>query len=230
MTSSDCAPADVLQRLLDGVLADGAAGPIRRHLPTCSSCQATLDRLSDDVELRRWKVAASVAGDFDMSGLLARLCETLPESCGTPTGDSDPSGVANAVLGPPAAEGELGTLGPYRVLGELGRGAMGVVYKAHDDALARVVALKVLTHGDEAARRRFVREARAAAMRSDCVIPIHAVSEPNAPVPFLVMESSCLPNQSSPKLHQRFTNRRPGREELRQIRGARILFEQCKPT
>src|SRR3954467_11517905 len=49
-------------------------------------------------------------------------------------------------------------------LWELGRGAMGVSYRATERTLNRIVALKVIeTHGSEAVRERFLREARAAA-------------------------------------------------------------------
>jgi serine/threonine protein kinase len=56
------------------------------------------------------------------------------------------------------------TLGRYRIVDKIGSGGMGVVYRAHDERLNRHVALKLLPTGtlaDDAARKRFRREALA---------------------------------------------------------------------
>ncbi len=61
------------------------------------------------------------------------------------------------------------TLGEYRLIREIGRGGMGIVYEAEQPSLARRVALKVLPAGaalDEHLAIRFLREARAAARLS----------------------------------------------------------------
>ncbi len=94
-------------------------------------------------------------------------------------------------LAPAGEAGGLGGLDHYEVLEVVGRGATGVVLKARDTKLQRVVALKVLAPrlaASATARQRFVREAQAAAaVRDDHVIAIHAVSDDGA-LPYLVME------------------------------------------
>jgi serine/threonine protein kinase len=94
-------------------------------------------------------------------------------------------------LAPSPEPGSLGRLDHYEILEVVGRGGMGVVLRARDSKLLRVVAIKVLAAPlavSGSARQRFVREARAAAaVRDDHVIAIHAV-EDQGPVPYLVME------------------------------------------
>ena len=68
-----------------------------------------------------------------------------------------------AFLAPPEQPGELGRLGGYRILGLLGKGAMGIVFEAEDISLRRKVALKVIlpqVADKPHARTRFLREAR----------------------------------------------------------------------
>ncbi len=85
----------------------------------------------------------------------------------------------------------LGRLGSYEILGLVGRGGMGVVMKAYDPSLKRVVAVKSLTPAlafDAVARRRFTKEAQAAAaVCHDHVVNIHAVDESGS-LPYLVMQ------------------------------------------
>src|SRR5262249_24803087 len=92
---------------------------------------------------------------------------------------------------PSAKPGSLGRLGHYEVLEVVGKGGMGIVLRAFDEKLHRVVAIKVLAPEfarDSAARQRFVREARAAAaVTHDNVIAIHGV-EDDGSIPYLIMQ------------------------------------------
>jgi Protein kinase domain len=94
-------------------------------------------------------------------------------------------------LAPSDKPGVLGRLGHYEVRELIGRGGMGVVLKAFDEQLHRVVAVKVMAAQlatNATARVRFTREARAAAaVAHDHVVTIHAVEEAGG-LPYLVMQ------------------------------------------
>jgi WD40 repeat protein/serine/threonine protein kinase len=94
-------------------------------------------------------------------------------------------------VAPPQRPDSLGRLGHYEVLEVVGHGGMGIVMRAFDDKLHRVVAIKALAPAlatSAAARERFVKEARAtAAVNHDNVIAIHAVEDADE-VPYLVMQ------------------------------------------
>ena len=82
-------------------------------------------------------------------------------------------------------------LGPYEVIGEIGAGGMGMVYRAHDSRLGRQVAIKVLPPNvatDANRRQRFEREARAvAALNHPHICAIHDVGSQDG-VEYLVLE------------------------------------------
>ena len=94
-------------------------------------------------------------------------------------------------LAPSQRPGSVGRLDHYEVHEVIGHGGMGVVLRAFDERLHRVVAIKVMAAElatSATARRRFTREAQAAAAVShDHIVTIHAVEEADG-LPFLVMQ------------------------------------------
>ncbi|MDR3386590.1 MAG: protein kinase, partial [Rudaea sp.] len=82
-------------------------------------------------------------------------------------------------------------LGPYNLIGMLGRGGMGVVYKAYETSLNRFVAVKMLAEAllnDESVKERFLREARSmAALNDPHIIQIYFIGD-DAGQTYFVME------------------------------------------
>lgn len=82
-------------------------------------------------------------------------------------------------------------LGDYRIIREVGRGGMGVVYEAEQVSLGRHVALKVLPQNtllDTKQKRRFLREAKAAArLHHTNIVPVFGVGDEDG-VQYYVMQ------------------------------------------
>ncbi len=143
-----------------------------------------------------WDMAREAAAGADCP----RCARGSGDATLAPPGAADgmPGSVAWAAGGKavvPGAAGEPGrtprTVGGYEVQSELGRGGMGVVYKARQTALNRTIALKVLlggAHVSEEARARFRREAESAArVRHPNVVQVYEIGEHEG-VPFVAME------------------------------------------
>ena len=120
---------------------------------------------------------------------------------------------------PTPASAVVATIGRFDVLGRIGAGGMGDVYRARDPQLGREVAIKIprldLTREGAATDcQRFKGEARAAAkVRHSHVCPIHDVGEHNG-LPYVVM--ACVPARTSRRLKGGV--RHPGRSECANCR------------
>ena len=156
MTNHD----DLLVELLDGMLERTRGGPAS-SLEDLIATHPYLER-----ELRELWATIQITEDF------ASFDGLFDESDGTPH-DAVSSG------GPQTFEPR--ELGDYELLAELGRGGMGIVYKARQKTLDRIVALKMILRGDLASPAdlaRFRAEAEAAAqLHHPHIVPVYEVGE-----------------------------------------------------
>lgn len=123
----------------------------------------------------------------------------------------------------PDADGQQ-LIGRYEVLGELGRGAMGAVYKARDPQIGRTVAIKMIIMSNQDAaemeqyKQRFYREAQTAGQMSHPgIVTIYDVNEDEYGQPYLVMEfieGTTLDKLLAPQFPGHAAARHPTRQTL----------------
>jgi uncharacterized protein (TIGR03067 family) len=169
-----CPSAKQLKALLDRELPESEQAALNTHLEDCLRCQQTLEGL--------------VAGKESWADLARHLqgaagAETTRTA--VPGGAGGTSSAGQPEM--PAPE----RLGHFEVREVVGRGGMGIVYKAFDPKLHRVVALKVMAAElatSAAARQRFDREVKAAAgVAHEHVVTIHGVDQFDG-LPAIVMQ------------------------------------------
>ena len=172
-----CPDRGRLEQLLDNLLVDTELDELEEHVEGCAACQQTLDELTDATyrELDP-AIGALIVRNADEPGL-----------------DVDPIG---RTLDATASDGErvgrgLPTVAGYEIEIELGRGGMGVVYKARHIRLNRTCALKMILAGAHASPQeanRFVTEAEAIArLEHPSIVRIHQIGDA-AGLPFLELE------------------------------------------
>src|SRR5262245_36457081 len=152
-----------VEQLLDEILDSG-----RTPEEVCAACPDLLPEVR-----RRWRLMCRVEAEL----------EAIFPTPG-PTADDDPTLPWHPAAGLPSIPG-------YEVEAVLGRGGMGIVYKARDLRLGRRVALKMLLAGAYAApeeRERFLREAEAVAgLRHANIVQVHGAGDHDGR-PYFTME------------------------------------------
>ncbi|WP_442511310.1 protein kinase domain-containing protein [Novipirellula sp. SH528] len=181
-TQSLCSTPDHLLAFLRGRLSDREESDLQDHLDTCESCRLHLETTAADANA--WREAERFLGDtFDLDS-----DDHSPVDQASQTSLQIEQVIQS--LGPTDDPQSHGRIGGYEVTGVIGAGGMGVVLKAHERALDRIVAIKVMAPhlaSSGSARKRFAREAKAAAaVIHPNVIAIHGVSNEGS-LPYLVM-------------------------------------------
>jgi len=154
---------------------------MQQHEP--SSDASTLDALAEEFIARhrsgeRPSISEYIARQPDLAASIRELFPTLVMmENARPTGSQD--AVGGVDIASSASVKVLERLGDYRILREIGRGGMGIVYEAEQEALGRHVALKILpkhTMLDPRQLERFQHEARAAArLHHTNIVPVFGV-------------------------------------------------------
>ncbi|HZU35471.1 MAG TPA: protein kinase, partial [Gemmataceae bacterium] len=173
MSGAGCVSPEDLQAYLLGELPDRIAQSISHHLETCPACDTLAQSLDDHLD-----------------PFASALRHTVRPWSATPLPDLPPTLVGSMQTHPPAAPSGR-TVAGYMILGELGRGGMGVVYKARQRVPDRLVALKMILAGSHAAaerRARFLAEADAIArLQHPNIIQVYEVGKDEETL-FLALE------------------------------------------
>jgi hypothetical protein len=161
----------VLAAFAVGKLSDGDSAAVAAHLEVCPACRRTAGSVPGESFVDHGK-ATQAAGNF-----AAPASSTVPAGGPAPV----PAGLPPELAGHPR----------YRIVKELGRGGMGLVYQAEQTLMGRAVAIKVISkalldHPD--ALERFRREIRAAAQLSHPNIVLAYEAEQAGDLHLLVME------------------------------------------
>jgi serine/threonine-protein kinase len=174
-----------LESYLNGELPEHTIQSVEDHLAVCANCRADLQAIAGQAE--EWEQTRSRLSpdEFDRDPIM--LAQTRRP------GNREASMLSREICGwldPTDDPKSLGRFAGYEIVGIVGHGGMGIVLKGFEASLNRFVAIKVLAPRlatNATARKRFAREAQAAAaVLHENVIAIHRVDEWND-LPFLVM-------------------------------------------
>jgi serine/threonine protein kinase/WD40 repeat protein len=178
----NCPEIDDLSHWLADALPASKMGVIEAHIETCAHCQAAVEKLLEQRAEKRRPGGESTVHQAEAE-FLQRVAMQEPSAFEAVT--------AVAPLWDPLAAAPLPVIKGYEILEEIGRGGMGIVYKACQRDLNRLVAIKMLllrTGTTPQTRIRFLQEAELAArLQHPNIVQVHEISHQEQRA-FLVME------------------------------------------
>jgi serine/threonine protein kinase len=178
---SPCPEASTLQQFLNDELSEADGAGLKEHIDSCVACQQEL---------------AHLVGGLPESLDIAPFFGAALAAGGTVPATQSPSALAGqATVQATMLLTELPSapieIPGYEVLAEVGRGGMGVVYKARQLQPDRIVALKMLLAGKRARpeeRMRFLREAEAVAqLQHPNIVPLYEAGQ-HGHLPYFTLE------------------------------------------
>ncbi len=192
LKKTQCA-SEKLELFLRGTLGSSETEFLELHLTECDSCARQIQMAAEQGV--SWHEAQSLlaSDEYDSPQNVAAISSLLSDDHDSMTKHQTAEVLSREIRGwldPTDDPRSMGRFAGYEIVGIVGHGGMGIVLKGFEAALNRFVAIKILaprlaTNGG--ARKRFAREAQAAAaVRHDNVIAIHRVDEWHG-LPFLVM-------------------------------------------
>jgi serine/threonine protein kinase len=193
MTS--CPSDEQFSDLLADALSTAERDTLARHVEGCASCQDELARLTRIPDVESWRLAEQPARGSEAEERVVRRLKQVPPSSAVsrPEQANGPAGDSPLAAGPtPAAiNSEAPAVPGFEILGELGRGGMGIVYRARQVVLQRTVALKMILNGAHAGPKelsRFRAEAGVIArLQHPNIVQIYDVGE-DAGRPYFALE------------------------------------------
>jgi hypothetical protein len=184
-TIRECPDPSTLERFLLGRVAGSAADTIEEHVAACARCGERMTQVSVGDGL----ISSIARPSAVLEAVDLKQIDEFLTRLHLPNAEITSSEAMSAT--PHSAPKELDSLGRYRVVREVGRGGMGVVYAADDTRLHRLVALKVIHEArllQPDCFARFQREAEALArLNHPNIVQVHEAGSHRGR-PYLVLE------------------------------------------